>query len=79
MSFDVQPRRRLTSLRKGDRATVAGVDPCYPEAKRLADLGFVTGATVEMLRPGQPCIVRVAHTRLGLSEGLQDCVLLMEA
>lgn len=68
--------RNLTTLKRGDSARVLTVDSGHPSAKRLADLGFVPGATVEMLHPGAPCIVKLAHARLGLSACLQGSVLL---
>ncbi len=68
--------RNLTALKRGDSARVLAVDGGHPSAKRLADLGFIPGATVEMLHPGTPCIVKLAHARLGLSACLQGSVLL---
>lgn len=67
---------RLSSLRVGQVATIAEVEGANGAAKRLADLGFVAGATVEMIRSGAPCIVRLDRTRLGLGNMLQDCVIL---
>ncbi|MCC7294204.1 MAG: ferrous iron transport protein A [Phycisphaerales bacterium] len=63
-------------MKRGDSARVLAVDGGHPSAKRLADLGFIPGATVEMLHPGTPCIVKLAHARLGLSACLQGSVLL---
>ena len=63
-------------LRRGEQAGVVRVDLANPSAKRLADLGFVPGAIVQMLRPGRPCIVRLSNSRLGLSDCLQKSVML---
>ncbi len=40
-------------------------------AKRLADMGFVRGARLQMIRPGNPCIVSLERTRMGLGIGYQ--------
>jgi len=66
----------LSSLNSGESATVAGIDGNTPAAKRLADLGFIPGAVVRMLRSGAPCIVCVDQTRLGLGKSLQCSIML---
>jgi len=70
---------RLGSLRGGDVATIAGVDSSQLAAKRLADMGFIPGVQVEMLRPGKPCLVRVNGICLGLGLGHQESILLGES
>jgi Fe2+ transport system protein FeoA len=47
-------------------------------ARRLAEIGFVPGATVEMLRRGDPCILRLERARLSLGEALQRDVLVTD-
>jgi len=54
---------------------VTAVTTANGVGKRLADIGFVRGAVVTMLRPGKNCIVCVDQTRLGLGEGVQTTVL----
>jgi Fe2+ transport system protein FeoA len=44
------------------------------EAKRLADMGFVTGVRVEMVRIGEPCIVRLNGTLVGLGVAHQRVI-----
>ena len=72
------PSLRLSALNSGESAHVAGVVSSAPAAKRLADLGFVPGAVVRMLRAGAPCIVQVDQTRLALGKPLQYSVRLAE-
>ena len=54
---------------------VVGVAAEYLSAKRLADMGFVTGAQIRMIRPGDPCIVGIGGTFVGLGGANQACVL----
>jgi Fe2+ transport system protein FeoA len=67
---------RLGQLRSGDVATVTGLDSTRLAAKRLADMGFIPGVKVEMLRSGTPCLVRVNGICLGLGAGHQESILL---
>jgi len=66
--------RTILDLDAGDIAVVSEIDPSTPSAKRLADMGFVPGAVVEMLQPGLPCIILFGSTRLGLGEGYQRAI-----
>lgn len=61
----------LPSLRTGDVGRISAVRSNDASAKRLADLGFVRGAELEMLHPGNPCIVRIDSAFLGLGAGHQ--------
>jgi Fe2+ transport system protein FeoA len=64
----------LPMLDAGETATIAGITgKCLP-AKRLADMGFVRGARLEMIRPGLPCIVRVGGVCVGLGAAYQDSI-----
>ena len=64
----------LPGLKSGQVGTVAEVKALNGVAKRLADLGFVKGAALEMIRPGKPCIVRIGGSRVGLGAGHQECI-----
>jgi len=57
---------RLSSLKTGEAAAVVSIKATQTAAKRLADMGFVRGAVVEMIRPGKPCLVRISGTCVGL-------------
>jgi len=64
----------LSLLGSGEAGFVCRVTIEPRLAKRLADLGFIAGARVEMIRPGRPCIVRINGTRVGLGRGFQERV-----
>lgn len=66
--------RLVISLKVGDAGTVLGVSNSAGCAKRLADMGFVRGAKVEMVRPGSTCIVRVGGVCVGLGAAHQECI-----
>lgn len=75
---ETQPRGpfSLRSMRAGEIGMVSGVCDKGPSARRLAEFGLVRGATVQMIRSGAPCILRIEHTRLSVGASLQDGVLL---
>ncbi|MCK4658956.1 MAG: ferrous iron transport protein A [Phycisphaerae bacterium] len=66
----------LRSLRAGDAGLVTALRDSSSAARRLAEFGVIRGTTLEVLRAGAPCIVRVDHTRLSLGASLQDGILL---
>jgi len=74
--YDAELAPRLGQLRSGDVATVGGLDSSQLAAKRLADLGFIPGVQIEMLRPGRPCLVRVNGSCLGLGRSHQESIVL---
>lgn len=39
-------------------------------------MGFVRGASVEMIRPGKPCIVKINGICVGLGKQHQESILL---
>lgn len=66
----------LPGMRSGQRGVVASVRYDESSGKRLADIGFVPGARIEMLRRGDPCIVRIDDSRVGLGLAYQEAILL---
>lgn len=64
----------LRDVGAGEKVIVAGVAVSQNEAKRLADMGFVTGVRVEMVRTGEPCIVRLNGTLVGLGVANQRVI-----
>ncbi len=66
----------LPGLKAGEFGTVSSVLDSQGSAKRLADLGFVHGACVMMVRPGEPCVVRLGGRCVGLGGGHQQSILL---
>ena len=69
----------LRTLKRGDTATIVAILGAQVTAKRLADMGFVNGAMVEMLRPGAPCIIRLHGTCIALGAVYQASIQLAEA
>ena len=67
----------LPTLDVGDVATIAGVTGSMRSTKRLADMGFVHGARIEMIRPGLPCIVRISGVCIGLGADYQYSIQLV--
>ena len=66
--------RLLPRMRSGDSGTVLSVRDTALGAKRLADMGFVPGARVQMVRSGSPCIVRVEGLCVGLGADHQESI-----
>ncbi|MFQ5592226.1 MAG: ferrous iron transport protein A [Phycisphaerae bacterium] len=64
----------LLSLGVGDCGTIARVKDTQLASKRLADLGFIPGAQVVMVRPGSPCIVRIDGRCVGLGSYHQQAI-----
>lgn len=64
----------IPALSSGDITTIESIAAGHGAAKRLADMGFVRGARVEMVRPGTPCIVRIGGVCVGLGRGFQNSV-----
>lgn len=56
----------LPDLKKGDVAVIQRISSVAARSKRLADMGFVRGAEIEVVRPGSPCIVRLDGACVGL-------------
>lgn len=65
----------VRGLEPGDSSTIVGIAAEHGSAKRLADMGFVAGARVRMVRRGNPCIVGIGGTFVGLGAANQTCVL----
>ena len=65
---------RVSSLRTGEAAAIVSIAASQASAKRLADMGFVRGATVEMIRTGRPCLVRIGSTCVGLGADHQRSI-----
>lgn len=66
----------LCKLRAGKSSTIAKIQSSQTTTKRLADMGFVRGAVVKMIRPGKPCIVKIDGICVGLGKQHQESILL---
>ena len=60
----------LHVLPEGATAVVAAVDAVDADCERLEVMGLCTGRTVEVVQAGDPMIVRVLGTRVGLAASL---------
>ena len=69
----------LPILKAGEYGTIESINGTHAAAKRLADMGFIRGALVTMIRPGEPCIVRIGGRCVGLGDAHQNSILLATA
>lgn len=67
-------QQSLQSLKAGDVGVVDRITATRGAAKRLADMGFIHGARLEMVRPGAPCIVGLNGVRVGLGQDHQASI-----
>ena len=65
----------LCCAHNGQRARVLDLVNDCDEAARLRDLGLHEGATVTILRHGDPMVVRVDDTRFGIARKAAEKVL----
>ena len=56
----------LGLLSAGQSAVVETVMGASDDAHRLREIGLRDGATVQMIQPGNPCLVRLGGHKLGL-------------
>jgi ferrous iron transport protein A len=69
----------LNHLRQGQSAHVGRVEGHPDHVHRLSELGIRGGCQVEMFRPGNPCIIRIAGNKVcirsdrGLRVLVQPC------
>jgi Fe2+ transport system protein FeoA len=66
--------RRLTTLDAHDVARVSRLDGEDDGVMRLKSLGVCVGRRIELVKAGDPMIVRVLGTRVGLSALLASIV-----
>ena len=69
----------LDALRRGACATIESVQAGPFDAERLKAMGLCAGRRVTVLKPGQPMIVTVMGTRIGLDRNLARFVVLVPA
>jgi Fe2+ transport system protein FeoA len=65
----------LTALRRGERAVLCRADLPLCHTELLSAMGLAERCEVCVCRGGEPCIVRVHATRLGLSAELARRIL----
>ncbi len=54
----------LEMLRCGEQGCICDLDGREDYIHRLEEMGLRTGVTIEMIRPGTPCILGLNHHRL---------------
>ncbi|HEX4416163.1 MAG TPA: FeoA family protein [Lacipirellulaceae bacterium] len=65
----------LAVLRRGQIAEVGQLVGAPEQIRRLEELGLRTGARLEMIRSGAPCIIRVEGSKLCVREDANSRVL----
>ena len=64
----------LARLPRGASGRVVSVDVSAPDRERLEVMGLCQGRVVQVVQPGDPMIVRVLGTRIGLAGALAEGV-----
>ena len=66
----------LDFLNSGEAGTIYDVTGDVHQVQRLNEMGLRTGVYIQMLQPGEPCILAVENQRLSLrhSDDLQVLV-----
>jgi Fe2+ transport system protein FeoA len=60
----------LNELRPGVCAAVTRIEAADDDIRRLMTMGVCAGRKVELVQPGDPLILRVLGSRIGISERL---------
>jgi Fe2+ transport system protein FeoA len=67
--------RPLSQLAAGETATICGHCGTPDDCELLIAMGLEMGCTIHVRRKGEPCIVQVQSTRVGLSRSVSDQIL----
>lgn len=67
--------RRLSELAVGAPARLLRCELPAAEGSLLAAMGLVAGCRIEVRKPGDPLIVQVRSTRIGLASRLASSIL----
>ena len=67
--------RRLTELAVGAPARLLRCELPAAEGNLLAAMGLIAGCRLEVRKPGDPLIVQVRSTRIGLASRLAQAIL----
>lgn len=60
----------LEMLRAEESARLVEMDGDENQVRRLSEMGLRIGATIQMLRPGSPCLLALDGKRLSLRLGV---------
>ena len=66
----VRGRCGLNELRSGSRAVVRHIEPAGAAMQRLMAMGLCVGRELEVVRQGNPLILRLLGARIGVSSRL---------
>lgn len=69
--------RPLSQLAAGESATICGHCGTPDDCALLSAMGLELGCTVHVRRKGEPCIVQVRSTRVGLSRVVSEQILVI--
>jgi Fe2+ transport system protein FeoA len=61
---------KLSELPAGARATVHGIETADDAIRRLMAMGLCVGREIEVVRQGNPLILRLLGARIGVSSRL---------
>jgi Fe2+ transport system protein FeoA len=64
----------VRELKRHECAIVSDVTAQEQEAERLKSMGVCVGRTVELIKKGDPLILKVFGSRIGVSSRLARCV-----
>lgn len=70
----IATRVPLSQLPEGATATFAGADVDPSTQRLLGSLGFTAACQLRLCKTGEPFIVRVRTTRIGLSRALAGAI-----
>lgn len=65
----------LTSLRGGERGRLHAASLCCEDCDLLRAMGMTDQCELRVCQAGEPCIVQVHSTRLGIAASLAKCIL----
>jgi Fe2+ transport system protein FeoA len=71
----IQEPLPLDMLRDGEEACIVEVTGCPLRVHQLAEMGMHRGCKVQMIRPGQPCMLAVDGRRFSLRLDPDTCIL----
>ena len=70
---------RLVQLGRGDQGRLASSDLTQEDCALLRALGLTDHCLLRVCQPGNPCIVQVRTTRIGLSQRLAEQIRVVPA
>jgi Fe2+ transport system protein FeoA len=68
---------RLSDLRAGQRARLHTADLAPQDCALISALGLTDRCVLHICKAGEPCIVQVQSTRIGLARSVADGILVV--